>query len=114
MYARLNPISHESLYDAITRWTATTPTHFLRVLLWSGSLGAVGAMLIDRAQWPVALGLITLAAVGEWGLLEHRLLHGYSRRLEIAEVVVAAVALIAGLVTIFVGLFTFLGPAPHF
>jgi hypothetical protein len=114
MYARLAPISPESLYDAITRWTAAAPTHLLRVLLWSGSLGAVGAVLIDPAQWAVALGMVTLAAVGEWGLLEHRLGQGYSRSLEIAEVAVAAVALIAGLVTIFVGLFTFLGPAPHF
>ena len=114
MYARLSPITHESLYDAITRWTAAAPIHFLHVLLWSGSLGAVGAILIDPAQWPVALGLGTLAAVGEWGLLEHRLSDGYSRTLEIVEVVVAAIALIAGLVTLFVGLFIFLGPAPHF
>jgi hypothetical protein len=71
-------------------------------------------MLLDRAQWPVALGMVMLAAVGEWGLLEHRLSHGYSRTLEIVEVVVAAIALIAGLATVFVGLFTFLGPAPHF
>ncbi|HKP48662.1 MAG TPA: hypothetical protein VJU17_01520, partial [Gemmatimonadales bacterium] len=105
---------HESLYDAITRWTADAPAHFLRVLLWSGSLGAFGAMLIDRAQWPVALGLLTLAAVGEWGLLEHRLVKAYSRPLEIAEIVVAAIALVAGLVTLLVGMFIFLGPAPHF
>ena len=114
MYARLSPITHESLYDAITRWTAAAPVHLLRVLLWSGSFGALGALLIDRAQWPVAMGMVTLAAVGEWGLLEHRLLRGYSRPLEIVEVVVAAFALITGLVTIFIGLFTFLGPAPHF
>lgn len=114
MYARLHPISHESLYDAITRWSATAPSHLLRVLLWSGLLGAAGAIVIDRAQWPISLGMVTLAALGEWGLLEHRLLKGYSRPLEIAEVVVAAVALIAGLVTLLVALFVFLGPAPHF
>jgi hypothetical protein len=114
MYARLSPISHESLYDAIGRWTAAAPTHLLRVLLWAGSLGAVGTMFIDPAQWPIALGMATLAAVGAWGLLEHRLLRGYSRPLEIAEILVAAIALGAALVTIFVGLFLFLGPAPHF
>jgi hypothetical protein len=114
MYARLSPITHESLYDAITRWTAAAPIHLLRVLIWSGSLGALGAMLIDRTQWAVALGMVTVAAVGEWGLLEHRLSRGYSRPLEIAEIIVAASALIAGLVTVFIGLFTFLGPAPHF
>jgi len=114
MYARSSPITHESLYEAITRWTAAAPTHLHRVLIWSGSLGAFGAMLIDRTQWAVALGMATLAAVGEWGLLEHRLLKGYSRPLEIAETIVAAVALIAGLVTLLVGLFVFLGPAPHF
>lgn len=114
MYARLNPTLHESLYDAIARWAAAAPRHLLSVLLWSGSLGALGAILIDRAQWPVALGMITVAAVGEWGLLEHRLHQSYSRPLALAEVVVAAVALVAGLVTIFVGLFIFLGPAPHF
>ena len=114
MYARLSPIIHETLYHAITRWAAAAPAHLLRVLLWSGSLGAIGAMIIDPAQWPVALGMMTLAAVGKWGLLEHRLLKSYSRPLEIAEVIVAAVALIAGLVTIFVALFIFMGPAPHF
>ena len=114
MYARFSPVGHDSLYDAITRWTADAPAHLLRVLLWSGSLGALGAMLIDRGQWPVALGLLTLAAVGEWGLLEHRLVRAYSRPLEIAEIVVATIALVAGLVTLLVGLFIFLGPAPHF
>ena len=113
MYARLSP-AQESLYDAITRWTAAAPTRLLRVLLWSGSLGALGALLLDRAEWPVALGMVTVAAVGEWGLLEHRLHTGYSRPLELAEMMVAAVALVAGLVTLLVGLFIFLGPAPHF
>lgn len=114
MYARLDQVAPESLFDAIVRWMATAPAHLLQVFRWSGLLGALGVMTIDSYQWPVALGMLALAASGEWGLLEHRLAREYSRSLQAAELVVAAIALIAATVTIFVGLFAFLGPAPHF
>ena len=55
-----------------------------------------------------------MAAGGEWGLLDRRLDRNYSRPLLAAEVAVGALALLAALVTIFVALFVFLGPAPHF
>jgi hypothetical protein len=113
MFALMNPV-HESLYDAIGRWAASAPTHLLRVLVWSGLLGAGGVMAIDSYQWPVALGLVALASVGEWGLLEHRLARRYSRPIHAVESVVAVFALVAALVTMFVALFAFLGPAPHF
>jgi hypothetical protein len=114
MYARLNPVPPESLVDAIQRWMISAPTRLLRVLCWSGLLGALGVMTIDQAQWPFALGMIAMAAGGEWGLLEHRLTRSYSRPLLAAELIVATVALVATLVTIFIALFLFLGPAPHF
>ena len=114
MYAQLNPMPQESLYHALERWAAAASTHFLRVLLWSGLLGAFGVMLLDVARWPVALGMLALAAGGGWGILEHRLAQGYSRPLRVAELVVAALAVVAAMVTIFVALFVFMGPAPHF
>ena len=115
MYARLNPGVPESLFDAIERWIGSAPTRILRVLCWSGLLGALGVMMIDEAQWPVAVGMIAMAATGEWGLLEHRRLeHQYSRTLAAAELAIATVALGAALVAIFIALFVFLGPAPHF
>jgi len=114
MYARLNQVAPESLFDAIERWMTTAPAHLLHLLRWSGLLGALGVMTIDSYQWPVALGLVAVAAAGEWGLLLHRLLRGYSRSLQAAELFMAALALIAATITIFVGLFAFLGPAPHF
>lgn len=114
MYARLNPVPHESLFDAIVRWTGSAPAHRLRVLLWAGSLGAVSVVTIDPAQWPVSVGMIAMAALGAWGLLEHRRSESSSRGFRAAEGVIAAVAIVAALVAIFVGLFVFLGPAPHF
>ena len=114
MYARLDPVPPESLFDAIQRWLMAAPTRLLRVLCCAGLLGALGVMTIDQAQWPLALGMIAMAAGGEWGLLEHRLARSYSRQLIAAEVIVATVTLVATLVTIFLALFLFLGPAPHF
>jgi len=114
MYARLSPASHESAYDAIARWTASAPNHLLRVLLWSGALGAAGVIAVDAAQWYVGVGMAALAALGAWGLVEHRLAARYSRGLQALEWIVAAIAVVAALVAVVVGLFVFMGPAPHF
>ena len=114
MYARLSPNSPESAYDAIVRWTASAPNHLLRVLLWSGSLGAGGVIAIDAAQWYVGAGMAAMAALGAWGLVEHRLAAGQHRGLQVLERMVAVLALVAALVAVVVGLFLFLGPAPHF
>jgi hypothetical protein len=114
MYARLNPAAPESLYDAIVRWAGAASPHLLRVLAWSGWLGAIGVMAIDAAQWPVGVGMIAIGALGAWGLLEHRLSGRQGRGIETLERVVATLALVAALIAILVGLFVFLGPAPHF
>lgn len=113
MYARLNPAPHESLYDAIVRWTGDAPLHLLRVLLWTGALGALGVIIIDATRWPAGAGMVSMAALGGWGLLEHRRSGGPTRGLQTLERVVAAIALGAALVALLVGLFLLLGPAPQ-
>ena len=114
MYARLNPVIHESLYDAIGRWTASAPAHLLRVILWSGLVGVLGVTIIDPGQWYISMGMASQAALGAWGLLQRRRAAESSPALEVLEGVVAAIALVAALVALLVGLFVFLGPAPHF
>lgn len=114
MYAQLNPALHESLYDAIGRWTASAPTHLLHVLLWSGLAGALGVMVIDPVQWYLGVGMVAMAALGSWGLLEHRRAGDGSREVQTLEWVAATVTVVAALVAIIVGLFVFMGPAPHF
>ena len=114
MYARLNPAIHESFYDAIGRWTASAPAHLLRVIFWSGLLGALGVVIVDPGQWYISMGMGAQAALGARGLLQHRRSAESSPALQVLEGVVAAIALVAALVALLVGLFVFLGPAPHF
>jgi hypothetical protein len=114
MYARLNSEPHEPVYIALGRWASQAPTHLLRVLLWSGLLGAAGVMVIDMVQWYLGLGMLSFAALGGWGLLEHRLAQRPSAPLERLEVVIATLAMVAALTAVLVALFVFIGPAPHF
>ena len=114
MYAQLNPLLHESVYDAIGRWASAASTHLLRVLLWSGFGGAVGVMLIDATRWYIGMAMLAMAALGGWGLLEHRLLGNPSRVVQAFEWIVATLMVVTALVALIVGLFVFLGPAPHF
>jgi hypothetical protein len=113
MYARLN-LSHESVYEAVARWAGHAPTRLLRVLLWSGAMGAVGVMAIDPVQWYIGLGLVALSGLGGWGLLEHRLVQRPSATIHLLESIVAAITVMAALTAILVALFVFMGPAPHF
>jgi hypothetical protein len=114
MYPRLTPGGHESVFEAIGRWAGSAPEHLLRVLLWSGALGAIGVMAIDSVQWYAGLALISLAGLGAWGLLDHRLGRHFSFRLRALESLVSTLTIVAALAAILVALFIFLGPAPHF
>jgi hypothetical protein len=104
----------ESAYAGITRWASHAPGHLLRVLAWSGCLGAIGVFLIDPTQWFFAVGMVAVAALGAWGLADHRLAVRRSRSLMVVELVLAVVGGLAALTAVFVAIFWLLGPAPHF
>lgn len=114
MYARLNPLPHESVFAAVARWAAGAPVHLLQVLGWSGLVGSAGVFLIDPGRWYLGVGLMSVATLGWWGLIEHRLDQRRTAGLRLLVLTVATLAVLFAFTAILVSLFVFLGPAPHF
>ena len=112
MYAKLESPLHESIFDAITRWASLAPGHLLAFLLWTGTHGAIGVILIDARRWPAAAPMIAAAALGGWGLLERRASAGRILRIVALEWVLVLLGTAAVLITAFVVLFWLMGPAP--
>jgi hypothetical protein len=115
MYAQLQSApDRESVYQALTRWAAQAPVHLLRVIALSSTIGGIAVMLIDPTRWPVALGMVALASLGGWGLVEHRRGDHSSPWIDSLESMLAVIGGLTFLIAVMVAIFLLMGPAPHF
>lgn len=102
----------ESLHAGITRWAGQADRTLLALLGGIGASGALVILLVDWRGWPAAGLLISVGAVGTWGLVEQRAVLPHSRLVRVVEALLAVIGGAAAAVATLGILFWLLGPAP--
>ena len=102
----------ESLHAGITRWAGRADATVLALLAILGTGGAAVMLTVDWRRWPLAAMLLSVSAVGTWGLVEQKTARPHSRLVIAAEWLLAGLGGAAAAMGALGILFWLLGPAP--
>jgi hypothetical protein len=102
----------ESLHAGITRWAGRADVTVLILLTVLGAVGTVVMVTVDWRRWPLAALLVSISAVGAWGLVEQKTAYPHSRLVVLLEWLLASIGGMAAAAGALGILFWLLGPAP--
>lgn len=102
----------ESLHAGITRWAGHADITVLALLTILGAAGTIVMVTVDWRRWPLAALLLSVSAVGAWGLVEQKTAHPHSRLVVLVEWLLAGIGGMTAAAGALGILFWLLGPAP--
>jgi hypothetical protein len=109
----------ETVYDLVAAWALRAPRRRLWVWAIGGSVDAVGIALVRPGLWLVAMPLVSVAAIGAWGLAAQRTLAldaspapapRRRRALKVAKAAALTLGTVAAVAALFGALLMLLGP----